>query len=182
MVLFFSCLALIEYETCLLYKAIVDKTEDLRVRLLLFNILAETKKHKGVLEQMSKIYGQTYPPQMADCNKMMGKVFKESVESARSLRRKSRKGLPLLQVMENLVDYEKAIGEEYATIIYSQLKILQTREAAMKKILEYIVMDEERHVEALRLAIRIEKGRRKQRSSTAISESKARNGYADAVV
>ena len=174
MVLFFSCLALIEYETCLLYKATIKKAEDLRVRLLLFNILAETKKHKGVLEQMSNIYGQTFPPKMVDCNKTMGKVFKESIEFTRSLRRKSQKGLPLLELMEKLVDYEKAIGEEYATIIYSQLKILETREAAMKKILEYIVMDEERHVEALRLAIRIEKARRKKRSGTEISESKMR--------
>jgi rubrerythrin len=174
MVLFFSCLALIEYETCLLYKAVIKKAEDLRVRLLLFNILAETKKHKGVLEQMSKIYGQTFPPKMVDCNKTMGKVFKESIEFTRSLRRKSQKGLPLLELMEKLVDYEKAIGEEYATIIYSQLKILETKEAAMKKILEYIVMDEERHVEALRLAIRIEKERRKKRSGTEISESKVR--------
>jgi len=137
----------------LLFDDIVEKVDDPRVELLLVNILEETKKHKKVMEQISRIYGQTYPPQMVECEKAMGRAFKESIESTRSLRESFRKGMPLLKVMENLINYEKAVGEEYLTLLHSRVALLDAKEPAIRKILEYVAADEERHEETLKLAI-----------------------------
>ena len=156
--LFFSCLAFLEHEIRSLYDEIVEKADDPRVKLLLVNILEETRKHERVLEQISGIYGQTYPPQMAECEEVMGRAFRDATESTQSLGASFRKDMPLLKILENLIDHEKTVGEEYLTFLHSRVALLDAKETAIRKILEYIAADEERHQETLRLAISTLKG------------------------
>jgi len=46
----YSCLALIEHETDLLYKTMVEKTRDRRIKLLLNVTPQETKGHEEILK------------------------------------------------------------------------------------------------------------------------------------
>jgi rubrerythrin len=146
-------LALIEHETSLLYEEILGRMDDPRARILLLNVLEETKKHKLVLENLSRIHSQAYPPELVQCDKVMGKAFKESMEFTKSLRDSIHKGISPLDAMKKLVAYEEAIGEEMLTQMHSRVKLIDEKDPVVKMILGYIAADEERHEETLKLVI-----------------------------
>ena len=63
--------------------------------------------------------------------------------------------MPLLEAIRRLTDYEGMIGEEYLMLIHARLAGYDEKETAVKKILEYIAADEERHQETLKLAAKM---------------------------
>lgn len=117
----FPCLALVEYETSLLYEAMIEKVENPKAKLLLLNILEETRKHRKILEAISEAYGQGYPPSLSECEDVLGKLFKESIEFTRTLREKVLRGSSIKAVVERLIRYEENIGEEYLNQIQSRV-------------------------------------------------------------
>lgn len=149
----FPCLALIEHETSLLYEAMIEKVENPKVKLLLLNILEETKKHREVLKAISETYGQEYPPSVSKCEDVLGKVFRGSIEFTKTLKEDVLKGYPIKAAVEKLIHYEENIGEEYLNQIQSRVTAYMMEDPAIKKILEYINADELRHVDALRQAL-----------------------------
>jgi hypothetical protein len=151
----YSCLALIEYETDLLYETMVEKARDRRIKLLLNVILQETKGHAEIFKHLARSFDQTYPPAIPDCGKLMGNIFADSVKLTRNLKDSMQKGMPFLEAMRKLVDYEGSVGEEYVTLMHSRLSACDEEDATVKKILEYIARDEERHEEILKLAIEV---------------------------
>lgn len=54
--------------------------------------------------------------------------------------------------MRELVRHEASVGEEYATFLHSPLGASEEENATVKKTLEYIAADEERHIEILKRA------------------------------
>jgi rubrerythrin len=151
----YSCLALIEHETGLLYEAMVEKAEDHRIQLLLNVILQETRGHEEIFKHLARLFDQTYPPAIADCKKVLGTIFTDSIELTRNLKGSVQKGMPLSEAMRKLLRYEGSVGEEYATLMHSRLSALNEEDATIKKILEYIARDEERHEEILKRAIEV---------------------------
>jgi len=151
--MFFSCLAKLEHEMSLLYEAMVEKTEDLAVKPLLIFLLEDTRKHRMICEHISKVKSEPYPVRIDECEKEVGTEFKRSIDYTRSLRDKFQKGMPLLDVVMKLVEYDEFIGEEYLTLLYSRMRFILTKENEIQKILEYIADDEERHKEILELVI-----------------------------
>jgi rubrerythrin len=151
----YSCLALIEHETGLLYEAMVEKAEDRNIELLLTVILHETKGHEEIFKHLARLFDQTYPPAILDCKKVLGTIFTDSLEFTRNLKDSVQKGMPLSEAMRKLVSYEGSVGEEYVTLIHSRLSASDEEDATVKKILEYIARDEERHEEILRRTIEV---------------------------
>jgi len=149
----YSCLALIEHETNLLYEAMIEKAEDRKIQLLLDVILQETRGHKEIFKHLVRLFDETYPPAIPDCKKALGTIFTDSLELTRNLKDSVQNGMPLSEAMRKLVSYEGSVGEEYTTLIHSRLSASDEEDATVKKILEYIARDEERHEEILRRAI-----------------------------
>jgi rubrerythrin len=144
-----------EHEISLLYEALVEKAGDSSVGLLLSFVLEDTRKHEEVLQHISRVMNQKWPPPEAECGREMGESFGSSIDFARSLRERVRQRAPLLEIMPKLTDYEGMIGEEYMTLVHARLSAYEEKDAAVKRILEYIAADEERHQEALRLAVKL---------------------------
>jgi rubrerythrin len=153
--LVYSCLALIEHETAMLYGTMVEKAKDRNIELLLNVILQETKGHEEIFKRLARLFDQTYPPAIPDCKKVMGRIFAGSVEFTRDLNDSVHKAMPLLEAMRKLVNYEENVGEEFVTLMHSRLSACDEEDATIKKILEYIAGDEERHEEILKLAIEV---------------------------
>jgi bacterioferritin (cytochrome b1) len=68
--------------------------------------------------------------------------------------------MPLPEAMSRLLRYEGSVGEEYVTLMQSRLSALSEEDVTIKSILEYVVKDEERHVEILKRAIEVASSKR----------------------
>jgi len=156
----YSCLAFIEHETALLYETLFEKAEDRSIGLLLNVILHETKGHEEIFKHLARLFDQTYPPAIPDCKTVLGTIFTDSVELTRGPKDGVEKGMPLSEAMRRLLDYEGSVGEEYATLLYSRLTACDQEDATVKKIIEYIAADEERHEEILKRAIEVASARK----------------------
>jgi rubrerythrin len=157
----YSCLALIEHETALLYETMVENAGNPSIELLLNVILQETKGHEEIFKHLARLFDQTYPPAIPDCKTVMGKIFADSVEFTRNLKDSVQKGMPLLEAMRKLVGYEESVGEEFVTLMHTRLSACDEEDATIKKILEYIARDEERHEEILNRAIEVASTKKK---------------------
>ena len=157
----FSCLALIERETRLLYEEMVKKAGDRNVELLLNVILQETKGHEEIFKHLARLYDETYPPAISDCQKLMGTILTDSLRLTGNLKEDVHKGMPLSECVRRLVDYEAALGEEYVTLIHSRISAIDEEDATVRKVLEYIAKDEERHGEILKSIIAITSNKKK---------------------
>jgi rubrerythrin len=157
----YSCLALLEHETCLLYETMVERAGDRDIKLLLNVILQETKGHEEIFKHLARLFDQTYPPGIPDCRTAVGQIFTDSVELTKNLRDGMQKGMPLLEAMRRLIDYEGSVGEEFVTLIHTRLAASDEEDATIKKILQYVARDEERHEEILKFAIRLASTKKK---------------------
>jgi len=151
----FSCLAHLEDLTYQLYEVLFDKAKNTRVKLLLGKIMLETRNHREILEQMSEDY-ENPSGTIRDCRNQMGTLYTEALASARSLKDRVLAGMPILDAMKTLVQYEDQVGEEYVTQAHAQLESISGIDAVAKHLLEDIAADERVHAEDLRLAIDIE--------------------------
>jgi rubrerythrin len=149
----FSCLALLEHETCVLYEVMRDKAESKDTRLLLDKILLETGYHRDILEKLSSHSETGSKPTDTECSKHMGRIFTEALTLARSVREDTLRGVPLLKGVEKLLEYEEKLSEEYATETYCNVLSTVEGNLAVRKILEDIAQDEKRHVETLKIII-----------------------------
>ena len=149
------CLACLEDATYELYEALFDKAENAQVRLLLGKIMLETRNHKEILKQMSKDY-EHVSGSAADCQKKMGALYTKAMASAQSMRESVLNGMPVLDAMKTLIQYEDQIGEEYVTHAHARIESLDEVDLVAKRLLEDIAADEKVHAEDLKLAVEIE--------------------------
>lgn len=151
----YSCLALIEHETRLLYETMVEKAGDRSIELLLMVILQETKGHEEIFKHLARLFDQTYLPTIPECRAAAGELLTDSVELTRNLKDSMQKGTSLLEAMRRLIDCERGAGEEFVTLVHTRLGASDEEDATIEKVLEYIARDEERHEEILNLAIKL---------------------------
>jgi len=151
----FSCLALLENETHLLYEAMFSRADNSQVKLLLRKLSLETKTHRDILEQMSRDFGQAFPPAEETCKELMGELYVRASESSRSVKEEVSRGIPIMEAVNSLIDFEKDLSEEYVTEMHSTLNALVEVNPAAKRILEDIAADEKRHVATLKLILEI---------------------------
>jgi len=150
----FSCLALIECETRLLYEEMEKRAEGRNIELLLNVILQETKGHEEIFKRLARLYDQAYPPATSDCQKVMGTILTDSLRLTRKLKEEVQKAMPLSECARRLVDYEAAVGEEYVTLMHSRITASDEGDAVLRRVLRYIAEDE-RHAEILKSIIEI---------------------------
>lgn len=150
--LYYACLALLEDETAELYERLAERCGDERVKLLLLNILHETRKHGEIFRFICASRGAKYPPSLEGCKEEAGSLIEGSLRLTRSVKERVERGEPLAPILELLVKYEGDVGEEYLTRIHAGASTLVEEDRAVREVLAYIAEDEERHVNLLKLA------------------------------
>jgi rubrerythrin len=151
--LFYSYMALLEYETSLAYELLVEKCSDSRAKLLLVTVFEDTKKHANILKFVCQSLGQAYPPPMARSQEEMGEIYVDSLSHVRSIKLGLEIDMSLFEALKIILEDEKTIGEEYVSLLHSKLRLVEEDNMALKRILADIAADEEKHQELLRLIL-----------------------------
>ena len=155
---FINCLSLLEHNTYLLYKDLVDKVEAPLVNSLLLQIAIDSQKHsillKGVADSIAKS-----DVSLKDCEKKIGESWRIVETLLKNV--KGRTKIPsgdFPKLAKKLTILESVLGEEY--YIFIQLKTLEVMMkeinqlynidlGSVKKIFLNIIRDEETHRELL---------------------------------
>ena len=82
---------------------------------------------------------------MARCEVEMGQAYKESPSHVRSIKDGLHSGMPLLEALKTILEDEKALSEEYVTLLHSKVRVIGEDNTALKRILGDITADEEKH-------------------------------------
>ena len=151
--LFYSYMTLLEYETSLAYELLAEKCGDAGARLLLVSLYEDTKKHANIMKAACQAFGQAYPPPMARCEVEMGQAYMESLNHIRSVKDGLKNGMSVLEALQRILKDEKAIGEEYLTLLHSKVRLVEEDDPALRRILGDIASDEEKHQELVRLVM-----------------------------
>ena len=146
-------MTLIEYETSLAYELLAEKCSDAGPRLLLISLYEDTKKHANIMKSICQSLGQDYPPQMARCEVEMGQAYTESLSHIRSVKDRLQKGMSLLEALKSILKDEKAISEEYLTLLHSKVRLIEEDDTALRRVLRDIASDEVKHQELLELVM-----------------------------
>lgn len=146
-------MTLIEYETSLAYELLAEKCSDAGPRLLLISLYEDTKKHASIMKAVSQTLGQVYPPPMARCELEMGQAYTESLSHVRSVKDRLQRGMSLLEALKSILKDEKAISEEYLTLLHSKVRLIEEDDTGLRRILRDIASDEEKHQEVLELVM-----------------------------
>jgi rubrerythrin len=148
----FACLALLEDETCKLYEVMVEEAKELQTSLLLDVILQETRKHRELLNHLSRVFEDaSLSPTETVCEGQLGQFFTQALTVVRSLKDEVLKSMPVAEAAVRLVDFERSASEEYLTELHVGLAATAEANQAVKRILEGIAEDEVRHVQILKL-------------------------------
>lgn len=83
-----------------------------------------------------------------------GASLQESVSHVRSIKDGLHSGMPLLEALKTILEDEKALSEEYVTLLHSKVRVIGEDNTALKRILGDIAADEEKHQALLKLAVR----------------------------
>lgn len=152
----FSCLALLENEICFLYEVLVDRAENIQVKLLLDLILQESRAHRELFERLSELFARYESgPSLNQCGKEMGELFMQALKATRSVRDRVLGGMPVMEAARLLLKVEENAGEEQLTEMHSEIRALEASNSAVKRILHDIAEDEKSHVEILKQVIEI---------------------------
>jgi rubrerythrin len=151
--LFYSYMALLEYETSLAYELLVEKCSDSGAKLLLISVLEDTKKHANIMKSVCQSLGQVYPPPIARSQEEMGQVYVDSLSHVRSIKLGMQIGMSLFEALKIVLEEEKKISEEYVSLLHSKLRIVEEDNIAIRRILADIAADEEKHQELLKLIL-----------------------------
>jgi len=152
--------ALLEDSAAELYEKLVKRCENNQVKLILLEILYETKKHGELLRYIYKMGdgGKTIPS-YGKCEEEMGSLFKNSLELITRLRKRVERGAePIKSIIMDSISFEKGFAEEYSSGIYAKISSLVETAPTIKEVLNHIAEDEERHVKMLQLASKLLSG------------------------
>jgi rubrerythrin len=100
---------------------------------------------------MSKAFEGDSVRSASDCEGQLGQLFTQGLSILNSIKDEVLNGIPVTQVVHELVDFEKSASEEYLTAAYAQIAATSESNSAVKKTLENIAEDEKEHVELLKL-------------------------------
>jgi len=146
-------MALLEHETSLAYELLAEKCDDAGARLLLVSLYEDTEKHANIMKAACQVFGQVYPPPMARCEVEMGQEYVESLSHMQSIRDGLQNGMSLFEALQSMLKDEKAIGEEYLTLLHSKVRLVEEDDPALRRVLRDIASDEEKHQELVRLVM-----------------------------
>jgi len=148
----YSFLAFYELKTAEVYERILPSIKNGTAKLLISILAMDSRKHSEVFRQLS---GSAIPESAprADIGPVAAEAGRILIEAEGSIGKK-----PSLEILKDLFRYEKLMNEEYLVEIYSKALDLANKDRAVKKVLDSIAEDEERHRCFLEDAVRLEKG------------------------
>ena len=150
----FACLAYLEDEPCKLYELMVEKAGELQTSLLLDVILQETRKHRELLNHLSRVFEhESFARAEAECERELGELFTQALATVHSVKDEVLRGTPVAEAAAKLVDFERSASEEYLTELHVGVAATTETNQAVKKILEGIAEDEVGHVQILKLIV-----------------------------
>jgi rubrerythrin len=148
----YSFLAFYERKTAEVYEKIRPSIKNGTARLLISILAIDSRKHSEVFRHLS---GGEVPKTAPEAD--LGPVAAEAVRILDEAESLIGKKAPL-EILEGLVKYEKLMNEEYLVEIYAKALDLKQKNGTIKKVLNSIAEDENRHRDFLEQAISLEKG------------------------
>jgi rubrerythrin len=145
------CSSILEENVATAYESFANRTENPIIEPLLLFISYDSLKHSEVLRKLSQNITITEPT-IEDCEKILGKAWKNAVAQAHreTLKKEKIVDQELASLIDKMIDFESFVGEEYLAVL--QLKTLELVAKGseidlegLKRILEWIIEDEERH-------------------------------------
>ncbi len=152
----FMCLAEIEKVTANLYSRISKKVNDEYISNIFDFISFDSTKHYMIFKNYARSFGYKKGDIEKNCSYLLGEFYRMSIslvdEIYESIKNKRRIPLEMLiGIVNELVSYEGKIGEEYVTEIVTKLMIdIGNLDKGVKRVLELINEDENRHVSLLK--------------------------------
>jgi len=133
----------------------IEWSED--VRAILMYVGFDSVKHADLLEKSAKNLVPDAEVNLKECEELVGT---ESIKLVKRLREKTEEiSIDLLtiekarELIEEQTKIEGDIGEEYLNMCHAKAFSLITKSSLIRKILELISEDEERHIELLKSAL-----------------------------
>ncbi|MGQ9759087.1 MAG: hypothetical protein ACUVQ5_00725, partial [Candidatus Methanomethylicaceae archaeon] len=152
------CSSLLEGEVAKAYRHIAKRVADEEVKYLLNYIAIDSSKHAKVLKAISKRFDVKAKVNFNGCAEIWGELWKELMVNAKNqLLDKNRVGhKELASLIDSLGKLEGDVGEEYLTILHTEMVKLIAQEKGIdlkhyKTILEWIIEDEKRHEQTLKI-------------------------------
>jgi rubrerythrin len=148
------CSAIFEEEVAKAYQKVSEKVSEREVAYLLEYIAKDSFKHAAAFKALAARL--THQTDRCDCGEMLGEAWVKTVEEAkRYAAREDEVTLSELKgILQEFESYEGYAGEEYLTILYTEVVRLLTNEYNFdledyKTVLEWIIEDEKRHIQIL---------------------------------
>ncbi|MDI9644342.1 MAG: hypothetical protein QFX35_03880 [Candidatus Verstraetearchaeota archaeon] len=150
----YGFLAFYERKTAEFYEKILPQIKDKTARMLLKILVIDSRKHSEVFRELCGGEIPEEPPK-SDIGALALESARILDENEKEIGRKDP-----LDILTNLVKYEKMLNEEYLVGIQAKgIELVEKREV-LKKVFDSIADDEKRHADFLSEAIRLEKASR----------------------
>ena len=133
------------------YKSFAERAQNPSIKPLLLFISYDSLKHSRILRALSELIAETTVT-ANECEAMLGKAWRKSVFQAQkeTIKKEKIEDSELASLIDKMINFESFVGEEYLTTLHLktiQLIVPDPRidQANLKRILGWIVEDEERH-------------------------------------
>jgi rubrerythrin len=148
---YLHCSGILEEKVADAYASFADRTKNPTIKTLLLFIALDSQKHSRILKTLSQGITKTEPT-TEKCQEILGKAWKTSIIQAQqeTLKKQKITSKELASLIDKMVNFESFVGEEYLTTLHLKTLELIAKDKeidsiSLKKILEWIVEDEERH-------------------------------------
>ncbi|MEM2286477.1 MAG: hypothetical protein QXS51_01660 [Thermoproteota archaeon] len=154
---FLYCSSLLEEEVAKTYRHLAESIRDKDIKCFLNYISDDSHKHAKVLMVLSEHLTSCNKPSFEECEKVLGSSWRNLMEKAKMIQEEfeidNRK---LVELIDGLVRFEGVVAEEYLTVLSMKTIELMAKESELniepyKIIFEWIVEDEKRHEQILKL-------------------------------
>lgn len=154
---FLYCSSVFEEKVARAYEHIANLVEDKFIRYLLSFIARDSFKHAECFKAVGEWLSGSFEVCFSECEKVWGETWKALIADAEKFLKRSKIGADeLSSLISGLMKLENFAAEEYLTVMHIRLIKLIANEAKMginsfKTILEWIIEDEKRHEQILKM-------------------------------
>jgi hypothetical protein len=154
---FLYCSSLLEERIANAYEHIAELVGDRLIRGLLGFIACDSFKHAECFRMVGEWLSGIVEVYFEDCGEVWGETWKTLMTDAEKfLNRSAISSMELVSLIKGLMKLESFVAEEYLTVMHVKLVELMADEAKLdlenfRTLLEWIIEDEKRHEQILRM-------------------------------
>jgi len=148
---FLQCSSILEEKVAAAYESFAERAQNPSIKPLLLFISYDSLKHSRILKMLGELIAETTVT-TDECETMLGKAWMKSIFQAQkeAMKKETTEDNELASLIDEMINFESFLGEEYLTILHlktMQLIAMDPRidQPNLKRILVWIVEDEERH-------------------------------------